>query len=117
MAFYTYIVASGRNGTIYAGSTEDLIARVSQHKARTFVGFTAEHSVDQLVWYEIHDSRDAAFKRERRIKKWNRVWKLELIEKANPAWHDLYDELRLGGLSDAQDWVPASAGMSGAEGG
>jgi predicted GIY-YIG superfamily endonuclease len=120
MSFYTYIVASGRNGTIYAGSTEDLTVRVYQHKDKVFDGFTARYGVDRLVWYEVHDSRDAAFARERRIKKWLRVWKLELIESVNPAWRDLIDEYRLGNLLDAKDWVPASAGMSGegeAEGG
>ena len=61
MAFFTYIVASGRNGTIYTGSTDDLITRVSQHKNKTFEGFTSKYDVDQLVWYEIHETRDAAF--------------------------------------------------------
>ncbi|MEQ7155239.1 GIY-YIG nuclease family protein [Brevundimonas aurifodinae] len=116
MSFFTYIVASGRNGTIYAGSTEDLRVRVHQHKDKAFDGFAARYGLDRLVWYEIHDSRDAAFARERRIKKWLRVWKLELIESVNPAWDDLMDAFRLGDLLDAKDWVPASAGMSGEEG-
>ena len=68
MAFYTYILASRQNGAIYAGSTDGLIARVSQHKAKTFDGFTAQYGVDQLVWFEVHDSRDGAFRRERQIK-------------------------------------------------
>ncbi len=106
MAFFTYIVASGRNGTIYVGSTDDLITRVNQHRNKTFEGFTAKYDVDRLVWFERHETREAAFKRERRLKKWNRVWKLDLIEKANPGWSDLYDDLRLGGLSDAKDWTP-----------
>jgi len=113
MGFFTYIVANGRNGTIYTGSTEDLTDRVHQHRQKTFDGFTARYGVDRLVWYEIHESRDAAFARERRIKKWLRVWKLELIESVNPGWRDLIDEYRLGNLLDARDWVPASAGMSG----
>jgi putative endonuclease len=115
VAFFTYIVASGRNGTIYTGSTDDLIGRVFQHKDKTFAGFTAKHGVDRLVWYEVHDSREGAFRRERQIKKWNRLWKLELIEKTNPGWDDLHDRLRLGDLVDVKDWVPASAGMSGKE--
>jgi len=106
MAFFTYIVASGRNGTIYTGSTDDLVTRVFQHKNKTFTGFTAKHSVDQLVWYEVFESRSAAFKRERQIKKWNRAWKLDLIEKANPGWRDLHEALRLGDLKDAKDWSP-----------
>ncbi len=69
MAFYTFIVASGRNGTIYTGSTDDLVSRIIQHKDKTFKGFTAKHGVARLVWYEVHDSREAAFRRERQIKK------------------------------------------------
>ena len=106
MAFFTYIVASGRTGTIYTGSTDDLVTRVFQHKNKTFKGFTTKHGVDQLVWYEVFDSRSAAFKRERQIKKWNRLWRLDLIEKANPGWRDLHEELRLGDLKDAKDWSP-----------
>jgi putative endonuclease len=110
MAFFTYIVASGRNGTIYTGSTDDLVTRVSQHKNKTFKGFTSRYSVDQLVWYEVFESRSAAFHRERQIKKWNRLWKLDLIEKSNPGWDDLYDRVRLGDLKDAEDWVPPREG-------
>ena len=62
--------------------------------------------MDRLVWYEVFESRSAAFKRERQIKKWNRQWKLELIEKTNPGWEDLTDRLRLGDLVDAKDWAP-----------
>ena len=113
MAFFTYIVASGRNGTLYTGSTDDLIARVAQHKNKTFKWFTSKYGVDQLVWFEAFDTRDAAFRRERQIKKWNRIWKVELIEKTNSGWRDLHEEIRLGDLLDAKDWIPASAGMSG----
>jgi len=113
MAFYTYIVASGRNGTLYTGSTDNLVGRVFQHKEKRFGGFTAKYNVHRLVWYEVHPTRELAFRRERQIKKWNRVWKLELVEKDNPGWRDLHDALRLGDLSDAKDWIPAFAGMSG----
>ncbi len=106
MAFFTYIMASERNGTTYVDSTDDLITRGFQHKAKTFIGFTSRHDIDRLVWFETHPTRAAAFKRERQIKKWNRLWKLELIEKTNPGWDDLHDRLRLGGLSDAKDWTP-----------
>ena len=105
MAFFTYILASSRNGTLYAGSTDNLIARVWQHRNKTFRGFTARHGLTRLVWYETHETREAAFRRERRIKKWNRLWKLELIEKTNPGWRDLYEDV-LGGLKDAEDWDP-----------
>ena len=113
MTFFTYIVASRRNGTLYTGSSEDLITRVGQHRTGALGGFTARYGVRTLVWYERHETRDAAFRRERQIKKWNRAWKLELIERFNPDWRDLYDDVRLGTLADAANWVPASAGMSG----
>lgn len=98
MAFYTYIVASGRNGTTYIGSTDDLAARIWQHKTKALKtkalkGFTAQHGCDRLVWYEVHDTREAAFQRERRIKDWRRSWKLMLIEEVNPTWSDLYEGL------------------------
>jgi putative endonuclease len=89
MSFYTYILASGRNGTLYVGMTDDLEVRVMQHRSRLQGGFTAKYEVHTLVWYQTHDSRDAAFARERAIKKWRRVWKLEMIEHVNPAWADL----------------------------
>ena len=93
MAFYVYIVASQRNGTLYIGSTDDLARRIWEHKEQLRQGFTAKYGVDLLVWYETHDTRDSAFLRERRMKKWNRAWKLELIERFNPGWRDLLDEL------------------------
>ena len=93
MAFFTYIVASRRNGTIYTGSTDDLAKRTGEHRDKIRQGFTAKYGVSILVWYEVHDTRAAAFKRERQIKEWKRVWKLELIEKDNPTWDDLFDTL------------------------
>ena len=93
MAFYTYILASQRNGTLYVGSTDDIGARVWQHKEKVRAGFTAKYCVHMLVWYEAFDTREGAFQRERRIKKWRRVWKLELIERTNPGWTDLYETL------------------------
>jgi predicted GIY-YIG superfamily endonuclease len=91
--FHTYIMASGRNGTIYTGSTDALIKRVWEHKAKARGGFTARHDVNILVWFELHDTREGAFRRERRIKEWRRSWKLMLIEEDNPTWRDLYDDL------------------------
>ena len=93
MAFYTYILASDRNGTLYTGSTDDLARRIWQHQEKHYRGFTARYGVDQLVWYETHDTREAAFLRERQIKKWNRDWKLALIEMDNPDWNDRLPEL------------------------
>ena len=84
MAFFTYIVASQRNGTLYTGSTDNLIKRINQHRAGHFDGFTAKYGVAILVWYEVHETRHAAFVRERQIKEWKRVWKMELIEKNEP---------------------------------
>lgn len=91
--FYTYILASRRNGTLYVGSSDDLARRVWEHKERLRPGFTARYGVDQLVWYEVHDSREGALQRERLIKRWRRAWKLELIERGNPDWRDLYEGL------------------------
>ena len=106
MDFFTYIVASDRNGTLYVGSTDDVLVRSAQHREKTFKGFTAKYGVDRLVWFERHPTRDAAFRRERQIKKWKRGWKLRMIEQQNPDWTDLADALRLGGLKDAADWQP-----------
>lgn len=89
MSFYTYILASRRNGTLYTGSTDNLAKRVYEHQEKVRGGFTAKYGVNILVWYEQFETRDAAFKRERQIKEWRRVWKLELIEKTNPWWQDL----------------------------
>ena len=93
MAFYTYILASRRNGTLYTGMTDNLAARVRQHKDKVRPGFTSKYDVTLLVWYEVHDEREAAFRRERRIKEWKRAWKLRLIEETNPDWIDLYETL------------------------
>ena len=106
MAFFTYITASQRNGTLYTGSTDGLINRAAQHRNKSFGGFTARYGVDRVVWFERHPTREAAFRRERQIKKWNRGWKLRLIEERNPDWKDLAEELRLGRLKDAEDWDP-----------
>ena len=87
--FCTYIVASFRNGTLYTGHADDISSRAEEHRLAIFPGFAQEHKCIYLVWYEEHDTRDKAFKRERRIKKWNREWKLNMIEEANPLWLDL----------------------------
>ena len=91
--FYVYILASQRNGTLYTGSTDNLANRVWQHKNKTIPGFTSKYGVDTLVWFEAYDRREDAFARERRIKEWKRAWKLNLIEKTNPDWADLYETL------------------------
>lgn len=91
--FYVYILCSERNGTLYTGVTSDLIKRVYQHKNDLVDGFTKHYGVHDLAWYEVHASADAAITREKQIKKWNRQWKLELIELNNPEWRDLYSDL------------------------
>ena len=91
--FYVYILASRRNGTLYTGSTDDLAKRVWEHKNKIIKGFTSKYGVDRLVWFETCDTREEAFLRERRIKEWKRAWKLELIEKTNPDWNDLFETL------------------------
>ena len=88
-----YILASQRNGTLYVGVTSDLIKRVWKHKNKLIDGFTKEYNVHRLVWYEIHETMESAIMREKRLKKWKRKWKLELIESANPDWLDLYDTI------------------------
>jgi len=113
MAFFTYIVASRRNGTLYTGSTDDVFARAHQHKHRLIKGFTSKHGVGRLVWFEAHETREAAFQRERRIKEWHRVWKLELIEKRNPGWDDLLERMLQANATAIKTWVPASAGRIG----
>ena len=88
-----YILASRPNGTLYIGVTSDLIQRIWQHKSNLVKGFTERYGVHRLVWYEVHDSMESAIQREKAIKKWNRAWKIELIEKNNPTWRDLYNEI------------------------
>ncbi|MNY63801.1 GIY-YIG nuclease superfamily protein [compost metagenome] len=89
-----YILASKRNGTLYTGVTSDLVKRIWEHKSDLLQGFTHRYAVQLLVYFEMHDTMLAAIEREKQIKKWNRAWKLKLIEKANPQWRDLYHDLR-----------------------
>ena len=93
LKYYIYILASRQNGTIYVGSTSDLIKRVYQHKNKLLDGFTKKYNVTMLVYYEITDSRISAIHRERQKKNWTRKKKLQLIEDHNPYWEDLYLKL------------------------
>ena len=88
-----YILASKRNGTLYVGVTSDLIKRVWEHKNNVVKGFTERYSVHQLVWYELHETMESAIRKEKMLKNWKRAWKLELIERSNPNWWDLYEEI------------------------
>ena len=99
--FYVYILASRRNGTLYIGVTSDLLKRVLEHKKKLAEGFTERYSVDKLVYYEQFQDAESALMREKRMKKYNRKWKIDLIEKSNPDWKDLYEEL-ISGLPDQE---------------
>lgn len=88
-----YILASKRNGTLYIGVTSDLVQRIWQHRNDVVDGFTKKYGVHMLVWYELHEDMESAIIREKRLKKWNRAWKLRLIEEMNPNWDDMYDSI------------------------
>jgi putative endonuclease len=91
--YYVYILASRRNGTLYIGVSNDIMRRTWEHKSDLVAGFTKKYGVHILVWYEMYNDIDAAIAREKRMKRWNRDWKIALIEKANSGWNDLYDRL------------------------
>ena len=97
--YYVYILASKRNGTLYVGVTSSLIKRIWEHKEKLVEGFTKTYKVDKLVYYERYSDPENAIKREKRLKKYKRQWKIDLIERENPGWADLYDEL-ISGLPD-----------------
>ena len=88
-----YILASEQNGTLYIGVTSNLIQRIWQHKNNVIAGFTEKYQVHRLVYFELHEDMVEALRREKQLKKWNRQWKLRLIEEKNPEWRDLYDEI------------------------
>ena len=90
--FYVYILSNKPDGVLYIGLTNELERRLGEHKNKIHKGFTSKYNVDKLVYYEKYDTYDEVFTRERRLKKWNRDWKIELIEKENPAWKDLSSE-------------------------
>ena len=88
-----YLLASGLRATLYVGVTSDLPLRVSQHKQDLVEGFTRRYGVHRLVWFELHESMTSAIAREKSIKAWKRVWKLELVESFNPDWRDLFPDI------------------------
>lgn len=88
-----YMLANRQRGALYTGVTSNLLQRVAQHKAKLADGFTRRYGIDKLVWYEMHDSMTSAIAREKAIKEWQRVWKIELIENVNAEWSDLYPGL------------------------
>ncbi len=95
MTAYVYILASRQYGTLYIGTTTDLLRRIWEHKNKVVPGFTRRYNVDRLVWYEVHDSPAGALRREKQMKEWKRDWKLNLIERDNPHRVDLYPSLTL----------------------
>jgi putative endonuclease len=91
--FFVYMMASKRNGTIYIGVTADLPSRIFIHREALVAGFTRRYGVHRLVWYEWLENAEPAIRREKQLKKWNRAWKIRLIEEMNPLWDDLYPTL------------------------
>lgn len=93
MAYYLYIMASQRNGTLYVGVTSDLVRRVYEHRNGVVDGFTNRHAVKTLVFFEMHETIESAIQREKLLKRWRRKWKLDLIERDNPTWRDLWPDI------------------------
>jgi len=89
--FYVYILASKRNGTLYIGVTSNLVQRIWQHKEGLVEGFTKKYNIKLLVYFEVHETVESAITREKQMKKWERAWKIKLIERNNPEWRDLTD--------------------------
>ena len=111
---FVYIMASSKMGTLYVGSTSNLLKRVAQHKEKVFEGFTQKYDVSKLVYYEWHDRLENMVKRERQIKDWHRNWKLKLIIDKNPDWIDLYDDaLKASGYMTQEEFLRWKAMDSG----
>jgi putative endonuclease len=91
--FCVYILANRPRGTLYIGVTSNLPQRVAQHREKVVAGFSAKYGLGILVWYEQHENAESAIIREKRVKKWSRLWKIELVEKTDPDWRDLYNEI------------------------
>lgn len=89
---YVYTLASKKNGTLCIGVTSDLLGRIWQHKNHTYEGFTKKYNVHTLVWYDLFSDITDAIYQEKKMKKWNRAWKIRLIEETNPEWKDLYQD-------------------------
>jgi putative endonuclease len=90
-AFYVYILASGKHGTLYIGVTNNVVRRVYEHRQRAVPSFTSRYGVTKLVYFEIYDDPESAIAREKKIKRWRRDWKIRLIQENNPDWVDLFD--------------------------
>lgn len=90
---FVYMMTNKPDGTLYIGVTNDLVRRVYEHRTHAVPGFTDRYNLERLVWFEQHDGPTNAIRREKALKRWNRAWKVSLIEKCNPAWHDLWEEI------------------------
>ncbi|MEP3889835.1 MAG: GIY-YIG nuclease family protein [Hellea sp.] len=104
--FFVYITANRKNGAIYTGQCDDLLKRIYEHKWKRYDGHTARYNIDRLMWFEIHETRDGAFKRERQIKEWKREWRLNLFLESNPHWDDLFHSLTEEALCDPARMYP-----------
>jgi putative endonuclease len=91
--FYVYLLASRKQGTLYLGVTKNLVRRTHQHREKLLPGFSSRYDIRRLVWFETYDDPTTAIEREKEIKKWRRAWKIDLIERENPDWKDLYSEI------------------------
>ena len=91
--FYVYLLASRKQGTLYLGVTKDLVRRTHQHREKLLPGFSSRYDIRRLIWFETYDDPTSAITREKEIKKWRRAWKIDLIERDNPEWRDLYPEI------------------------
>ncbi|MDR2239871.1 MAG: GIY-YIG nuclease family protein [Zoogloeaceae bacterium] len=107
-----YLLASGKNGTLYTGVTSNLIGRIWQHRTHAVEGFSKRYNITRLVWYELHPTMESAILREKRIKKWNRAWKVELINKENPSWRDLWPDIVGGDVDGSPPPFEPGAGFS-----
>ena len=88
-----YLLATGKRGTLYIGVTSNLVGRTWQHREHLVDGFTNRYDVTKLVWHELHGTMESAILREKQLKKWNREWKLRLVQEANPEWRDLWEDI------------------------
>jgi putative endonuclease len=93
MPYFVYILASQRNGTLYVGVTNNLVRRIHEHREKLIEGFTSQYNVTRLVWFDQTASIEEAITHEKRLKRWQRDWKIALIEKSNPNWDDLYESI------------------------
>ena len=91
MTYFVYMLASQRNGTLYVGVTNNLVRRVHEHREKIIEGFTSQYTVTKLVWFDQTSGIEEAIAHEKRLKRWQRAWKIALIEKTNPTWNDLYE--------------------------